>query len=281
MQDESGIKAHKEKSWFERLSHILIRDPQNREELIDVLRECAEEDVLGKDALEMIEGVLAVSELQVRDVMVPRPHMTVIDSDSDLQELLPTIIASGHSRFPVVEENKDEVIGILFAKDLLKYFFETDKKEAFHLQHFIRPAIFTPESKRVDILLKEFRQNRNHMAIVVDEYGGVSGLVTIEDILEEIVGEIADEHDATEDICITKQNDHTYTVKGLTPIDEFNDFFAAQLDEEEFDTIGGLVMHSLGHMPKDEETVTIDNFHFRVLHSEKRRIQLLEVIISS
>lgn len=268
------------RSWLERLSHAILREPRDREQLVELLRDAEHRQLLDADALHMIEGVLEVSQMQVRDIMVPRSQIVAVEINTPLKEFLPAIIESGHSRFPILGEDRDdEVIGILFAKDLLKYTFEESHLTEFSLQNFIHPATFVPESKRLDVLLKEFRSNRNHMAVVVDEYGGIAGLITIEDVLEEIVGEIEDEHDIAEDAYIKQQSENRYTVKALTPIEEFNEFFNTYLSDEEFDTIGGLVMHSLGHLPKCDETVTLKNYNFRVLHSDTRRIGLLEVTV--
>lgn len=265
----------KPRSWFERLSDLLIREPQDREQLMYVLRDAEERDILSADMLGMIESVLQVSEMSVREVMVPKPQMVSIERDSSLEKILPLVIESGHSRFPVFDEH-DDVIGILLAKDLLKQFFKKDNGD-FSLQKLLRPAVFTPQSKRLDILLREFRVNRNHMAMVIDEYGHVAGLVTIEDVLEQIVGSIEDEYDIDEADDIKKYNDNTYTVKASTPIDEFNEYFDADLSDEEFDTIGGLILKGFGHLPKRGETIKLAGFRFKVLHSDNRRVHLLEL----
>jgi magnesium and cobalt transporter len=273
-EDPSSKKP--QQSWLERLSHFLHPEPQTRAELLTILEEAVDHQLIDPDSLEMIEGVLEVSEMQVRDIMVPRSHMVVVETDAQPHEYIPAIKASGHSRFPVIGETRDEVIGILLAKDLIDIQFSKADKP-FNLQEIIRPAFFVPESKRLDVLLREFRQNRNHMAIVVDEYGGVAGLATIEDILEEIVGDITDEHDISEDVSIRTNQAGNYLVKALTPIDEFNEHFECEFSDEEFDTIGGLVTHSLGHLPKRGETVTLGNFEFKILHGDSRRLRLLEV----
>lgn len=278
MNDDPGSRRPHKKSWIEKLGHAFLGEPQSREELFDLLKDAEQRNILDADALKMIEGVLDVSEMQVRDIMIPRSQMIVIEIDGKLEEIIPQIIESTHSRFPVIGENRDEVMGILLAKDLLAPLFYT-KDQDVDLTSLLRTTIFVPESKRLDVLLEEFRKNRRHMAIVVDEYGGVSGLVTIEDVLEEIVGEIEDEHDIEEDANITPIKLNNYTVKALTPIEEFNEFFNAGLSDQEFDTVGGLVMHKLGHLPKQDEQVTIDKYHFRVLHSDSRRISLLEATL--
>jgi len=264
----------KQRSWFERLSDLLIREPKDREQLMEVLRDAEERDILSSEILSMIESVLQVSEMQVREVMVPKSQMVFVEHDSKLEALLPLVIESGHSRFPII--NEDDVVGILLAKDLLKYSFKKEALE-FEMKDVLRPAIFVPQSKRLDILLREFRANRNHMAIVIDEYGHVAGLVTIEDVLEQIVGDIEDEYDIEEEDDIKKHTDGSYTVKAATPIDDFNEYFSTELSDEEFDTIGGLVLHGLGHLPKRGETLQIANYRFKVLHSDNRRIHLLEV----
>jgi magnesium and cobalt transporter len=252
-------------------------EPQDREQLVELLRDAEQRNLLNPDALAMIEGVLQVSEMQVRDIMIPRSQMAIIEREAQLSELLPVVIEAGHSRYPVIGENKDEVIGMLLAKDLLS-FTAGGEAERFNLRDILRPAVFVPESKRLDVLLKEFRSSRNHMAIVVDEYGGVAGLVTIEDVLEQIVGEIEDEYDFDETAAILKLNDNEFTVKALTPIDEFNEYFGTDYSDEEFDTIGGVVMNSFGHVPKRNEIVVLDELQFRVMRADKRRVHLLKVV---
>lgn len=269
---------HSHKSWLDRLSGILHREPQDRSQLMEILKLAASNDIIDADALTMIEGVLQVSEIQVRDIMVPRSQMVVVDQDSQPREFLPIIIESQHSRFPVIGENRDEVIGILLAKELLRFTFSGE--ESFNIRSILRPAVFIPESKRLNVLLKEFRLNRNHMAIVVDEYGGISGLVTIEDVLEQIVGEIEDEYDI-DDITtyIRKLSDDLFTVKALTPIEKFNEYFDTDFSDDYFDTIGGLVMQRFGKLPKKGDSIQIENCHFKVLHADNRRIRLLRVIL--
>lgn len=265
---------HKQRSWFERLSDLLIREPKDRAQLMEVLRDAEDRDILSAEILSMLESVLQVSEMQVREVMVPKSQMVFIESDSSLEEILPHVIESGHSRFPVV--NDDDVIGILLAKDLLKYFFN-DHNGDFSIKALLRPAVFTPQSKRLDILLREFRVNRNHMAIVIDEYGHVAGLITIEDVLEQIVGNIEDEYDIDEDDDIKKLDEYSYTIKASTPIDDFNEYFNTDFSDEEFDTIGGLILKGFGHLPKRGEIIKLMDFRFKVLHSDNRRIHLLEL----
>lgn len=266
----------KKRSWFERLSAMLIHEPKDREQLMEVLRDAEERDILSSEMLSMIESVVQVSEMHVREVMIPKAQMVVIENESSLESLLPIIIESAHSRFPVVDNTGNDVIGIVLAKDLLRYGFNKAASE-FKVSDILRPAVFVPQSKRLDILLKEFRANRNHMAIVIDEYGHVAGLVTIEDVLEQIVGEIEDEYDIDEDDEIKKHDDLTYTVKASISIEDFNEYFNTEFSDEEFDTIGGLVLQGFGHLPKRGETLRIENYRFKVLHSDNRRIYLLEV----
>lgn len=275
--DEDAKTSSTKRSWFERLSDMLIREPKDREQLMEVLRDAEERDILSAEMLRMIESVLQVSEMQVRDVMIPKAQMVVVEHDNPLSTLLPLVIESGHSRFPIVDNTRDDVIGILLAKDLLKYCYNKEANE-FNIIDIIRPAIFVPQSKRLDILLREFRINRNHMAIVIDEYGHVSGLVTIEDVLEQIVGEIEDEYDIDEDDVIKKHADGHYIVKATTTIEEFNEYFHTELSDKEFDTMGGLVLQGFGHLPKRGDILEINNFKFKVLHSDNRRIHLLEVM---
>ncbi|MBS1200169.1 MAG: hypothetical protein H6R27_847 [Proteobacteria bacterium] len=273
MTDE-GFKA----GWFRRL--VGGGEPRDRAELAEELREAGRRGLIDADALAMIEGVLEVADLQVRDIMVPRSQMVVLNRDDPPEVLLPAIIEAGHSRFPVIGEDRDQVVGLLLAKDLLRYFAEGGRAE-FDMREVLRPAVFVPESKRVNVLLKEFRVSRNHMAVVVDEYGGVSGLVTIEDVIEEIVGDIADEYDIEEDQTIRRDGERQYTVHALARIEDFNDYFGAQFSDQEFDTIGGLVMHQFGRLPKRGESVSIEGFDFKVLRADRRRIDLLRVTLPS
>lgn len=279
MTDDHEIEeTPRHRSWFERLSNLLIREPQDREQLMNVLRDAEERDILSSEMLGMIESVVQVSEMQVREVMVPRSQLVVIERDSSLEELLPLVIESGHSRFPVIDS--DDVVGVLLAKDLLKYVFSKEPRE-FVMNEILRPVIFVPQSKRLDILLREFRVNRNHMAMVIDEYGHVAGLVTIEDVLEQIVGDIEDEYDVDEDDEIKALEDGAYTVKASTSIEDFNEYFHSDFSDHEFDTIGGLLLKQLGHLPKRGETIQVEKFRFKVLHSDNRRIHLVEVRVST
>jgi magnesium and cobalt transporter len=273
-------KTQKSRSWLERLTTMLAREPQNRDQLMELLRDAEEREILSAEMLGMIERILQVSEMQVREVMVPKAQMVMIEKESSLDELLPIVIESGHSRFPVIDPVVGDIIGVLLAKDILKSVYNKNTEEV-NLASLTRPPFFTAQSKRLDILLREFRVNRNHIAIVLDEYGHVAGLVTIEDVLEQIVGEIDDEYDYEEDdIYIKKHADDTYIVKAQTPIDEFNEYFHTNFSDEEFDTIGGIVLKNLGHLPKRGESTKLENLRFKVLHSDNRRIYLLEAKIT-
>jgi magnesium and cobalt transporter len=260
---------------LDRLGAWLAREPEDREELIELLRTCYERNLLDADALAMIEGVLQVSEMQARDIMVPRAQMDVIDIRESPDQFIPTVIQTGHSRFPVFGENKDDVIGILLAKDLLRHY---AGEEEFNVRDMLRPAVFIPGSKPLNVLLKEFRKNRNHMAIVVDEYGGVAGLVTIEDVIEQIVGDIEDEYDFDDvEDKIVPEKGGQYRVKALTEIADFNSTFGTDFDEQQFDTIGGLVLSRFGRVPKRGEQLSFDGLNFKVLRSDSRRLHLLQV----
>jgi hemolysin (HlyC) family protein len=260
---------------LERLSAFLTREPEDREELIALMRGAFERKLLDADALSMIEGVLQVSEMTVRDIMIPRAQMDVISEDDEPEAFMPIVLETRHSRFPVIGESKDDVIGILLAKELLNYY---ANPETFNLRDTLRPAVFVPESKRLNVLLREFRANRNHIAIVVDEYGGVSGLVTIEDVLEQIVGDIEDEYDYDEgeDNIIAEANGR-YRVKAQTEIAHFNEHFGTDFSDDEFDTIGGLVVHAFGRLPKRGESTTIGSLRFRVIRADSRRLHTLQV----
>ncbi len=243
---------------------------------MEVMEVAQENEIIDADVRNIIEGALQVSAMQVREIMVPRPQMEVIRADQPLSRILPRIIEAGHSRYPVIGEAMDEVLGVLLAKDLLPQILQPDGDQ-FDLVKLLRPATFVPESKRVNVLLREFRENRNHMAIVIDEYGGVSGLVTIEDVLEEIVGDIEDEHDVEEDAFIRKVTDDDYIIKALTPIEDFNERFQARFSDEEFDTIGGIILQQFGYLPRRNEVATIDGYQFKVLNADNRQIHLLRM----
>ena len=264
------------RSWLERLSQAFSDDPETREDLIQLLRDAEQREVIDNDALSMIEGAIEVGDMQVRDIMVPRAQMTVVDGTQQPEEFIDDVIASGHSRFPVIGDTRDEVLGILLAKDLLAHFAKPGDAP-FDLWDVIRPAVHIPESKRLNVLLREFRASRNHMAIVADEYGGVAGLVTIEDVLEQIVGEIDDEHDNDDEDLIKRHQEGDFIVKAHTPIEDFNEAFGTDYSDEEFDTIGGLVVKAFGHFPRRGETRSIDGFDFKVLRADKRRVHLLRV----
>jgi len=267
------VEEHK-RSWLERLSDLLIREPKDRAQLMEVLRDAEDRDILSSEMLGMIESVVHVSEMQVREVMIPKSQMVSVNLNDNLESILPILIESGHSRFPVIDE--DDVIGILLAKDLLSFLVEKNN-DPFIMTEILRPAIFIPQSKRLDNLLREFRSNRNHMAIVIDEYGHLAGLITIEDVLEQIVGEIEDEYDIDEENDIKKHEDGTATIKAAATIEDFNTAFGTNFKSTEFDTIGGLALKGFGHMPRRGESITLNNYKFKVLHSDNRRIHLLEV----
>lgn len=274
-EDRSGVTS---KSWLGKLAQAFSDEPRSREDVLEVLYEAGESGVLDQDALSIVEGAMQVSDMQVRDVMIPRSQMSVVHLNQSPREFMPLIISSAHSRFPVCGENPDEVVGILLAKDLLPYLLD-GTLDQFDLNQCMRKPTFIPESKRLNVLLKEFRGTRNHMAIVVDEYGGIAGLVTIEDVLEQIVGEIEDEHDADDgEGNIKPFDDDGYIVKALTPIEDFNEYFDVGFSDDEFDTIGGLVTQCFGHLPGKDEAVDFDGFSFKVLSSDNRRIRLLQVI---
>jgi magnesium and cobalt transporter len=262
--------------WLKRLAHSITGEPRDLDQLAAVLGEARERGLIEADVLQMLESVLQVSEIQVRDIMVPRSQMVVINRDDPADKILPVVIESGHSRFPVVGEDRDEVAGILLAKDLLRFFVE-DETTAFDIRECLRPAVFIPESKRLNVLLREFRVSHNHMAIVVDEYGGVSGLLTIEDVLEQIVGDIGDEYDVDEGEGIRKEADRTWTVPALTRIEDFNQAFSTRFSDEEFDTIGGLILHELGRMPRRGEAIQIGGLELKVTRADRRRIETLRV----
>jgi len=262
-------------SLLERLSAMLMREPEDREQLVALLHSAFERNLLDSDALSMIEGALQVSEMQVRDIMVPRSQMDVIDVNVPPDKFIPHVIATAHSRFPVIDKNRDDVIGILLAKDLLRYY---AGEEEFRVRAMLRPAVFVPESKRLNVLLREFRANRNHMAVVVDEYGGVAGLVTIEDVLEQIVGDIEDEYDFDEsEDNIVREQSGDYRVKAQTEIAAFNQVFGTQFSDTDFNTVGGMVLDRLGRLPKRGEAITIGGLRFHVLRADSRRLHSLQV----
>lgn len=262
------------KSFIDRIGQMLSGDPQDREDLLQILHAAHKNHLLDSDALSMIEGVLQVSEMRARDIMVPRIQMVVVPKDAELETILPLVLESGHSRYPVIEDDRSRVVGILMVKDLLA---SVVKNKQLMVEDIMRPVSVVPESKRLNVLLKEFRTERHHMAIVIDEYGMAAGLVTIEDILEQIVGEIEDEHDTEEEAFVQQKNDREFMIKALMPIDEFNDYFDAELDDEECDTIGGFIVQQLEHLPKKGEKLEFDNFRFEVVRADNRRIHLLKL----
>ena len=270
MEPDSSPKP----SLLERISHWLMREPEDREQLIELLHGAYENSLMDADALAMIEGVLQVSEMRVGEIMIPRAQMEVIDINDAPEIFIPHAIETAHSRFPVIDRDRDDVIGILLAKDLLRHYAEADTD----IRGMLRPAVFIPESKRLNVLLKEFRSNRNHIAIVVDEYGGVAGLVTIEDVLEQIVGDIEDEYDfdETEDNII-REKEGVFRVKAGTEIADFNQTLGAHFSDEEFDTVGGLIVSRFGHLPKRGEAVNFDGFNFSILRADSRRLHAVRV----
>ena len=278
MSDDQPGNGSGKRTWVEKIGAAFSAQPQDREQLLEILREASAQDILDSDALAMIEGALEVSETHVRDAMIPRSQMVVVNVEADLEEFLPRIVESGHSRFPVIGEDKDDVVGILLAKDLLPHL--ASGAEDFDLAATIRPAVVIPESKRLNVLLRDFRVSRNHMAIVVDEYGGVSGLITIEDVLEEIVGEIDDEYDEFEESLILPLGDGRYQVQALTPIDELNEMFHSNLSDDDYDTVGGLLLAEFGRVPERDDLVTLDErFQFRIIKADSRRIITLEMTV--
>jgi magnesium and cobalt transporter len=277
MNDESAdSKTSSTPAFKKMLRNFLKYEISTRAELLALLHSAKNKGVLDNEALQMLEGVLEVNDMQARDLMIPRAQMVVVEKDAPPAEFIPMIVESGHSRFPVIGEDKDDVVGLLLAKDLLNYYnsSETD----FHINRYLRPAVFVPESKRINVLLREFRVTRNHIAIVVDEYGGVAGIITMEDILENIVGEIADEYDEEPDAAYIKKLDDThFSISALTPIEMFNEHFDATLNDEDFDTIGGLITQGFGHMPSNGESITIENYQFTVMDADERRINSVKM----
>jgi|TARA_B110000977_G_scaffold60447_1_gene82115 magnesium and cobalt transporter len=265
-----------EKGWIERLSQAFTGEPSSRTELIELLRSAQHRDLLDVEVLSIIEGALTVSDMQAGEIMIPRSQMTIVRLDMSPEEFLPVIIESGHSRFPVLGDGPDDVVGILMAKDLLPLALQ-DRQAKFNMRDLLRPCTAIPESKRVNVLLQDFRSTRNHIAIVYDEYGGVSGIVTIEDVLEQIVGDIEDEFDYADEDNIKMHSADNYTVKAQTTLDEFNEVFGCEFSDEEFDTIGGVVIHHFGYLPKRDEKVSVQGFKFKVLNADNRRIKLLQL----
>lgn len=273
--DRSGGLAS-DKSWIEKIVWLFNSEPRSRRDLEDVLTVAADNEVIDQDARSIMEGAMQVSDMQTRDIMIPRSQMISIKAEATLKEILPQIITSAHSRYPVTGDSPDVILGILLAKDLLPQILAPDT-DTFKVTDMLRTTMVVPESKRLNVLLREFREKRNHMAIVIDEYGGVAGLVTIEDVLEEIVGEIEDETDTEADRFIHLITDKLFLVNALTPIDEFNAYFGSKCSDEEFDTIGGLVIHAFGHMPARHEITMINGFKFEVIKADQRKIYSLHV----
>ncbi|MBF0264472.1 MAG: CBS domain-containing protein [Gammaproteobacteria bacterium] len=274
--DNDNDKEQDNRTWLEKIGHALIGEISSTSDILEVLKDAHARAIIDNDVMSMIEGVIDVSEMQVREIMLPRSQMVVLKIDDPIEEILEKIIESAHSRFPVIGDSKDDIEGILLAKDILSYCISQDKEDI-NIRDLLRPVVIIPESKRLNVLLKDFREFRNHIAIIVDEYGGVSGLVTIEDVLEEIVGDIEDEHDVEEESSIVHLGNKIYSMDSLTEIDEFNEFFKVEWEHSEFETIGGIIMNAFGHVPKRGETITINQFTFKVIKSDHRRIYQLNV----
>ncbi len=280
MSEDPDSHPPERRSWLERLSLAFSGEPQTREDLTEILRDARENGLIGSDTLKMLEGALAVSELQVADIMINRSQVVSLPADAPFMELMKLVVESGHSRFPVHGEDKDDILGILLAKDLLRGIVADGGPG--QVRELLRPAVLIPESKRLNVLLKEFRLSRNHMAIVVDEHGGVAGLVTIEDVLEQIVGQIDDEHDeAEESTLISAQPDGQFVVDALTPIADFNERFGADFPDDEYDTVGGLVNSAIGHLPEAGEELALGRFHFRVGRADRRRVHSFVVSLNA
>ena len=270
------------RSWLDRIGSMLSGEPSTREDLVELLRDAQADGLIEADTLRMMEGAIAVSDLTVGDVMIPRAQMVALSADERFLDLMKQVVESGHSRFPVHGEDRDEILGILLAKDLLRgVVADYDHERPGNVRELLRPAVLIPESKKLNVLLRDFRQSRNHMAIVIDEYGGVAGLVTIEDVLEQIVGEIDDEHDEAQDTTalIAAQADGQYVVDALTPISDFNERFRANFDDDEYDTIGGLITAAIGHLPEAGEELTLGRFSFRVARADARRLHALHLSV--
>jgi magnesium and cobalt transporter len=274
--DQSSRSQGNNKSWLERISQAFSSGPESVEDVLEILRDAESENIIDTDAMSIIEGAMQVLDMRVDEIMIPRSQMVTVKASQEPKEFLAEIISSAHSRFPVIGDSQDDVIGILLAKDLLPLALNTDLNWN-RIREILRPPTFVPESKRLNQLLKEFKETRNHMAIVVDEYGGTAGLITIEDVLEQIVGEIEDEHDFDEETHIKSRNDGTFAVKAVTPVDDFNEFFETRLDEEEFDTIGGVVLKEFGHLPRRGETIQCQGLQFTIANADNRVIRLLQV----
>ncbi len=277
MNEGRPSRSSNPQSWVKRLSNLFL-EPKDQEQLIELIRSASERHILDAEALSIVEGALSVSQMQARDIMIPRSQVVMVSRDAAAEETLKLVTETSHSRFPVIDDDRDDVIGILLAKDLLTAVV-TAGEFKFDLRELLRPAVFIPESKRLNVLLREFRARRNHMAIVVDEYGGVAGIVTIENVLEQIVGEIEDEHDIDDDAPILQRDENTYTVKALTPVEDFNEFFEADWSDDDFDTVGGHVVNQFGHLPGRGEQITINGFEFTILRADNRRVHLMRMVV--
>ncbi len=276
MTDDQSSIDPRPRSWIDKIAQVFSDEPTDKKSLLELLRNAEQDQVLDADALGIIEGALQVSSMQVRDIMIPRSQVVTVPADLSLSDIVELVTKASHSRFPVVGENVDNVMGILLAKDLLPLLL-TDSQDRFDIKDLVRPATFVPESKRLNVLLKEFRETRQHMAIVIDEYGSVCGAVTIEDVLEQIVGEIEDEFDVDDDSYIKKFDETNYIVKALTPLDEFNDYFGTEFSDQEFTTLGGLILQQFGHIPERSESVILGTLQVTVLNADSRQIKLLKV----
>ncbi|GAA4105613.1 HlyC/CorC family transporter [Zhongshania borealis] len=277
MSEDRSSNDPSDKSWIEKIAHAFSSEPKTREDLFELLAVAKQNEVIDDDAISIVEGAMHISDMQAREIMIPRPQMVVLKADQPLSELLPIIVETGHSRYPVIGDTLDNVLGILLSKDLLPLLWKTPNSEDIDIRDILRPATLVPESKRLNVLLRDFREKRHHMAVVIDEYGGAAGLITIEDILEQIVGDIEDEYDEDDDLPIRKITDNDFVVQALTPIDDFNDYFNAKLSDEEFDTIGGLLLKSFGYLPSRNEVARLDDYEFKVVNADNRQIHLLRM----
>ncbi len=277
MNEGRPSRSSNPQSWVKRLSNLFL-EPKDQEQLIELIRSASERHILDSEALSIVEGALSVSQMQARDIMIPRSQVVMVSRDAPPEETLKLVTETAHSRFPVIDDDRDDVIGILLAKDLLAAVVGSGEFK-FDLRELLRPAVFIPESKRLNVLLREFRARRNHMAIVVDEYGGVAGMVTIENVLEQIVGEIEDEHDIDDDAPILQRDEDTYTIKALTPVEDFNEFFEVDWSDDDFDTVGGHVVNQFGHLPGRGEQITIGRFEFTILRADNRRVHLMRMVV--
>ena len=277
MSEDRSSNDPSDKSWIEKIAHAFSSEPKTREDLFELLAVAKQNEVIDDDAISIVEGAMHISDMQAREIMVPRPQMVVLKADKPLSELLPIIIDTGHSRYPVIGDTLDNVLGILLSKDLLPLLWKFENSADIDIRDILRPATLVPESKRLNVLLRDFREKRHHMAVVIDEYGGAAGLITIEDILEQIVGEIEDEYDEDDDLPIRKIADNDFVVQALTPIEDFNDYFSARFSDEEFDTIGGLLLKAFGHLPSRNEITRLEDYEFKVVNADSRQIHLLRM----